>query len=163
MWRFIFRKNTMLRFTRSLLTIAFGCIACSFSVIAIAQDKAENDPFKYPVFEGVMTCDDAVTVVVVPDKKVPHHFVLSLGKVQFKSVRVPTSSGAIRLEDKAHGIVWLQMSNKSMLFNEKAGKRLAHNCRNALQAQTEKELIATDAPNILDSLARKDPTTIVTP
>ena len=144
----------MLRFTTPLLVIAFGFMTSSL---------AASDPFKYPVFEGSMACDDKVTVAVAQDKKLPNHFLLSVGKMQFKTVRVPTDSGAIRLEDKAHGIVWLQMSNKSMLFNEKAGKRLANNCRNALQAQTEKELIATDAPNILDSLTRKDPTAVVTP
>jgi hypothetical protein len=153
----------ILRFTTPWLVIAFGMMVGSFPVCAIAQSRVTNDPFKYPVFEGSMACDDNMTVVVTQDHKTPHHFVLSIAKLQFKTVRVPTDSGAIRLEDKAHGIVWLQMSNKSMLFNEKASKRLANNCRNALQVAKEKELIATDAPNILDSLARKDPAVVVTP
>jgi hypothetical protein len=96
-----------------------------------------------------MACDDKVFVTVTEMKKQPHHFDVHIGKFHYKTVRVPTNSGAIRLEDKAHGIVWLQMSNKSMLFNEKAGKRLANNCRNeeqkavdlALSAQPDTTLI----------------------
>jgi hypothetical protein len=63
-----------------------------------------------------------------------------MGKAHYKTKRIPTDSGAIRLEDKSHGIVWLQMANKSMLFNEKAGKRLANNCRNDVQKTAENAL-----------------------
>jgi hypothetical protein len=127
----------MLRFTTPLLAIAFGFMVSSFSASALAQHKVANDPFKYPVFEGNMACDDKVMVVVAHDKKMLNHFVILMGKAHYKAQRVPTDSGAIRLEDKAHGIVWLQMSNKSMLFNEKVGKRLANNCRNDAQKEVE--------------------------
>jgi hypothetical protein len=118
----------MLRFTTPLLAITFGFMVSSLSVSALAQHKVANDPFKYPVFEGNMACDDKVMVTVAHDRKIPNHFVLAIGKTHYKT---------IRLEDKAHGIVWLQMSNKSMLFNEKAGKRLANNCRNDAQKEVE--------------------------
>ena len=127
----------MLRFMTPLLVIVFGFMTSSFPTNTKAQSKAVNDPFKYPVFEGRISCDDKVTVVVMQDKKMPNHFVLLMGKAHYKTQRVPTDSGAIRLEDKAHSIVWLQMSNKSMLLNEKAGKRLANNCRNETQKEVE--------------------------
>ncbi len=142
-WQFIFRKNTMLpmlSFTTPLIAIVFGFLTGSISATAFAQGSADHNPFKYPVFEGHMVCDDKVSVVVTYDKKMPNHFVLAMGKAHYKAQRVPTESGAIRLEDKASGIVWLQMSNKSMLFNEKVGKRLATNCRNDAQLDTEMAL-----------------------
>jgi hypothetical protein len=137
---FTFKENTMTR----LLPIVFGLVFASFSVNgfaeANAQVKADNDPFKYPVYEGRMACDDKVFVVVVEDLKIPNNFDVLVGKAHYKTKRIPTYSGAIRLEDKSHGIVWLQMANKSMLFNEKAGKRLATNCRNDIQQEAENAL-----------------------
>jgi hypothetical protein len=144
-WVFTFKENAM----TSLLPIVFGLFFASFSVSGFAQVKVDNDPFKYPVYEGRMTCDDKVFVVVVESLKIPNNYDVLIGKAHYKTTRVPTDSGAIRLEDKAHAIVWLQMSNKSMLLDEKAGKRLANNCRNDLQAATEKALLVKPDTTIL--------------
>ena len=126
----------MLRF----LSIALGFIVTTASFNGFAQIKDDSDPFKYPVYEGRIACDDKVFVSIVEDRKIPNNFNVLIGKTHYKTKRVPTDSGAIRLEDKIHGIVWLQMANKSMLFNEKAGKRLATNCRNDLQNAAENAL-----------------------
>jgi hypothetical protein len=134
-----------------LLSTALGLVWVTFcaSGLAQVQVKADSDPFKYPVYEGRMACDDAVFVVVVEDRKIPNHFDVLIGKAHYKTKRIPTSSGAIRLEDKARSIVWLQMSNKSMLLNEKAGKRLANNCRNATQKVAEEALSAKPDTSVL--------------
>jgi cell wall-associated NlpC family hydrolase len=39
-----------------------------------------------------------------------------------------TTTGAVRLEDKKNGIMWLQIANKSMLMNSKVGQRMVDNC-----------------------------------
>ena len=96
-----------------------------------------------------MACDDKVFVAVVEDRKIPNNFDILIGKAHYKAKRIPTDSGAIRLEDKPHGIVWLQMANKSMLLNEKAGKRLANNCRNDIQQVAEKNLLAKPDTTVL--------------
>jgi hypothetical protein len=41
---------------------------------------------------------------------------------------VDSRTGAIRLEDPVRGAMWLQLGNKSMLLNQKAGQRLADEC-----------------------------------
>jgi hypothetical protein len=129
-----------------LLSIAIGLGFASFCINGMAQAnapmKADNDPFKYPVYEGRMACDDNVFVVVIEDKKIRNNFDVLVGKAHYKTKRIPTDSGAIRLEAKAQSIVWLQMANKSMLLNEKAGKRLANNCRNETQKAAETALLA---------------------
>ena len=132
-----------------LLSIAFGFVVISLCFNGVAQVKADNDPFKYPVYEGRMACDDKVFVAVVEDRKIPNNFDILIGKAHYKAKRIPTDSGAIRLEDKPHGIVWLQMANKSMLLNEKAGKRLANNCRNDIQQVAEKNLLAKPDTTVL--------------
>ena len=40
----------------------------------------------------------------------------------------PTTTGAVRLEDKKAGVVWLQIANKSMLMNAKIGQRMVDEC-----------------------------------
>ena len=39
-----------------------------------------------------------------------------------------TTTGAVRLEDKKNGMMWLQIANKSMLMNSKIGQRMVDNC-----------------------------------
>ncbi len=42
---------------------------------------------------------------------------------------VSTTTGAVRLEDKASGLVWIQIPAKSMLLNSKQGLQLANECK----------------------------------
>jgi hypothetical protein len=44
-----------------------------------------------------------------------------------------TTTGAVRLEDKKNGVMWLQIANKSMLMNAKAGQRMVDNCTHPAQ------------------------------
>jgi hypothetical protein len=47
----------------------------------------------------------------------------------YPMTRVSTSSGAVRLEDKTSGLVWIQIPAKSMLMDSKAGRQLANECQ----------------------------------
>ena len=42
---------------------------------------------------------------------------------------VSTTTGAVRLEDQASGLVWIQIPAKSMLLNSKLGQQLANECK----------------------------------
>ena len=42
---------------------------------------------------------------------------------------VTTTTGAVRLEDKTSGLVWIQIPAKSMLLNSRLGQQLANECR----------------------------------
>ena len=59
----------------------------------------------------------------------PGYFNLKGKGYSYRMHPVVTSTGAIRLEDQHDGgAVWLQLANKSMLMDQKAGKRLADEC-----------------------------------
>jgi hypothetical protein len=47
----------------------------------------------------------------------------------YPMTRVGTTTGAVRLEDKASGLVWIQIPAKSMLLNSKQGLQLANECK----------------------------------
>lgn len=116
-----------------------------------AVTHSEPIQFDYPAATGVIACEDQVSVTITPDVKRANGFDIQMGKAHYAAVRVNTESGAIRIEDAKHGVVWLQMSNKSMLMNEKAGKRLANNCRTAEQIAAQTALDASTAPSALNS------------
>lgn len=82
------------------------------------------------VYQGAMQCQGS-TVQVNPVAGNPSQFVLTHGKRTFNMVQVPTTTGTVRLEDKAQGVTWLQLGNKSMLMDQRQGSRLADGCQDA--------------------------------
>ncbi len=47
----------------------------------------------------------------------------------YSMMAVSTTTGAVRLEDKVSGLVWIQIPAKSMLLNSRLGQQLANECR----------------------------------
>lgn len=48
---------------------------------------------------------------------------------KYAMVPVSTTTGAVRFENRASGMVWIQIPAKSMLLNTKQGAQLANECR----------------------------------
>ena len=80
------------------------------------------------VFTGLAACEFSQQVEVQPVAGRPGLFRLSHGKKQFTMVPQPTTTGAVRLEDRRAGILWLQIPAKSMLIDMRAGRRLIDDC-----------------------------------
>ncbi len=95
---------------------------------ASSASAAAVDPLAADVLTGSIKCELGRVVVVAANPKKRGHFNVSVGKVSFDMKPVETTTGALRMEDKARGGVWLQLGNKSMLMNEKIGQRVADNC-----------------------------------
>ncbi len=102
---------------------------------------------------GKMPCELSAFVHVKPDPSGPGRFILEAGKQRFYMVPVVSLTGALRLEDQRAGAVWIQLGNKSMLMDQKAGRRLADACVSAEQAIVAKELERNPAPSLLDAPA----------
>ena len=64
---------------------------------------------------------------------------------------VATTTGVVRLEDPKSGAVWLQISNKSMLMNQKLGRRLADECMTPEQTAVALALKKGATPGLLDT------------
>ncbi len=103
------------------------------------------------VYQGKMSCELGASVTVTADAKVPGFFDLQIKNLKYRMAPVVTSTGAIRLEDQQAGAVWLQLSNKSMLMNQKLGQRLADVCMNPEQIVVAELLIKNPAPSLLDA------------
>jgi len=81
------------------------------------------------VYVGEIPCELNAHVNVAKDPAAPGYFQLDGKGFRYRMSPVATSTGAVRLEDKEGGAVWLQIANKSMLMDQKRGQRLADECK----------------------------------
>ena len=81
------------------------------------------------VMVGTANCEfnQQVSVAAVDGK--PGHFKVGFNKASYVMVPEETTTGAVRLEDKKNGMVWVQIPAKSMLLNAKAGQRMVDGCQ----------------------------------
>lgn len=107
------------------------------------------------VHTGRIGCELGKHVNVVRDEAHPGYFKVTGSGFNFHMSPVPTSTGAIRLEDTRAGAVWLQIANKSMLMNQKAGQRLADECMSPAQLQVAEAIKKNPLPNLLEGVAGK--------
>jgi hypothetical protein len=122
-----------------------------------AKAEAPLSPELLAIAERVQTgripCELGHNVAILPDAASPGYFTITTGNSRFRATPVATTTGAIRLEDKARGGVWLQLANKSMLLDEKNGKRLADECMSAGQKQVADAMRAAPPTSVLGSPA----------
>lgn len=85
------------------------------------------------VLTGTAHCefDQRVSVDAMTDK--PGHFRVAFKGATYTMVPHETTTGAVRLEDRRNGIVWLQIPAKSMMMNHKVGQRMVDGCMHAEQ------------------------------
>lgn len=102
------------------------------------------------VYVGTKACELGKSVQIEPVADAPGYFHLSMGGQRYRMRPVETTTGAVRLEDRAQGAVWIQLANKSMLMNQRMGRRLADECANAVQRAAAEALRLNPAPHLLD-------------
>lgn len=126
--------------------VASGLIAANAALspaeLAIAQQ----------VYVGRMACELGAFVNVSADGASPGHFMVEGRGFKYHMVPVATSTGAVRLEDAKGGAVWLQISNKSMLMNQKLGQRLADECQGAEQVVVAEAIRKNPPLSLLERL-----------
>jgi hypothetical protein len=97
--------------------------ADSVETISITQLEIANR-----VMTGTAQCEFEQTVNVQRIEDRPGHFKVGFRNASYTMVPQETTTGAVRLEDKKAGVVWLQIPAKSMLMNSKAGQRMVDGC-----------------------------------
>ncbi|HSB98491.1 MAG TPA: hypothetical protein VLE45_01165 [Burkholderiaceae bacterium] len=94
----------------------------------VAALSAEQISTADRVLLGQSRCefDQSVNVAAVPGRK--GWFNVEYKGKSYLMAPEHTTTGAVRLEDKRAGMMWLQIANKSMLMNSKIGQRMVDNC-----------------------------------
>jgi hypothetical protein len=151
--------------------LAASCLLFSSNVLAqtAAHKPAPHKPAAHATSKGLsaeqlaiadmvttgrISCGDGHSVTITPDAKIQGAFDLKFGSTKYDVEPVSTKSGAIRLEDRKTGIVFMQLANKSMLFNERAGKRLADDCISPNQQVVADQLNSQIGTGLLDGPSR---------
>jgi hypothetical protein len=101
------------------------------------------------VYVGDIACELGAKVVIKARKR-PGYFLVTHGINRFVMHPVESRTGAIRLEDPERGALYLQIANKSMLMNQKEGKRLADECQSPEQAKVAAVMKNSPPINILE-------------
>jgi hypothetical protein len=140
-----------LGFAASILWVS-GAMAQNVALTAAHLEAAMK------VQLGTLPCELGQTVVLTADASEMGFFNLQIGKQRFRVSPELTTTGAVRLEDKAAGIVWLQLANKSMLMNQKLGRRIADECKSTIQLKVAEEMRLRPPASVLDD---KAPTEVV--
>jgi hypothetical protein len=121
--------------------------------VAVAQSvvlSAEQIAVAGQVHVGTLPCELGQTVVLLAEPGEAGYFSLKIGKARYRLLPELTTTGAVRLEDKAAGVVWLQLANKSMLMNHKQGRRMADECKSPVQLQVADEMRRNPPASVLD-------------
>ena len=103
------------------------------------------------VHKGQMPCELGATVRLETDTLQPGYFYLHGKGFRYRMHPVATSTGAIRLEDRKAGVVWLQLANKSMLMDQKKGRRMADECANAEQLAFAQSMKSNPPHSLIDT------------
>lgn len=125
--------------------MATGIMAAEAALTPAELEIAER------VHVGRLPCELGASVTLTPDPKSPGYFTVQVKAQKFRMFPVATTTGAIRLEDQRAGAVWLQLANKSMLMNQKAGQRLADACMSPAQVAVAAALEKNPARSVLDA------------
>ena len=119
----------------------------------IAAAEAALEPAELAIAErvhtGVMPCEAGTSVTLASDPAAPGYFDMQGKNFRFRMVPVSTVTGAIRLEDRQAGAVWLQLPNKSMLMNQKIGQRMADGCMSQSQLVVAQAMKDAPPPDLL--------------
>jgi hypothetical protein len=135
--------------------------AKSLAEDTVEQVNAAQMDVAARVLTGVADCEFNQKVTVQPMEGREGHFHVLHNKMRYTMVPQETTTGAVRLEDKRAGVVWLQIPAKSMLMNMKIGQRMVDSC--TLSEQRAAVKAVTEAIGIVAAPAAAPPATPAAP
>ncbi len=123
-------KPKQSRSREELKSEAKGLAVASETVAALTAAQME---VASRVLIGKADCEFSQHVDVQPAEGKPGHFKVNFKNASYEMVPEETTTGAVRLQDKRNGVMWLQIPSKSMLLNNKIGQRMVDSCMVASQ------------------------------
>jgi hypothetical protein len=139
-------------------SVAAAAPAAAVTPSAEAHLGADELAIAERVHKGHLSCELGASVRVEADASRPGYFDLQGKGFRYRMHPVSTSTGAIRLEDKKAGAVWLQLANKSMLMDQNKGRRIADECANSEQVAFAQNMKNNPPPKLFDTtgMGRQD-------
>lgn len=144
-------KKTAAKKTTVKKAAVAGAATAGAAAVAAKVLSADEMAIADRVHTGRIACELGQHVNVTRDDKNPGYFHVSGNGFAFHMSPIGTSTGVVRLEDVKAGAVWLQIANKSMLMNQKAGQRLADECMSPEQLQVAEAIKKNPPQSLLES------------
>ena len=116
--------------TKSSTKAAAGVAVAAAAVGVVTANQLD---IAARVLTGKADCESNQHVNVDAIATQPGHFKVGFKNVNYTMTPEETTTGAVRLEDKKSGVVWLQIPSKSMLMNQKVGQRMVDGCTHSEQ------------------------------
>lgn len=147
------RKTSAPRKAAAAAAAAVGGAGAGVAVATLAPRALNAEEMKLAdrVYTGRINCELGKHVNVTRDEKSPGHFFVSGQGFSYHMSPVGTSTGVVRLEDQRAGATWLQIANKSMLMNQKQGKRMADECMSPEQLQVAEAIKKNPPQSLLEA------------
>lgn len=118
--------------------------------VALTPSPAPEILIAQQIHQGHLPCELGASVRIEADATQPGYFHVHGKGFRYRMFPVQTSTGTLRLEDKKAGAVWLQLANKSMLMDQKRGRRLADECAHPDQLAFAEAMKTNPPPSLLD-------------
>ena len=126
----VVKKKPVSQSRQQLKSEAKGLALATETVEVITQTQID---LAARVLTGSAQCEFNQKVEIDPVDGKPGLFKVGFNGRHYTMSPQETTTGAVRLEDKAGGAVWLQIPTKSMLLDTKIGQRLVDACTQAEQ------------------------------
>ena len=127
-----------------------GLAATAPAALSASDSMSQDLAIAQQIHQGLMPCEMGASVRVEADAAAPGYFHVQGKGFRYRMYPVRTSTGALRLEDKKAGAVWLQLANKSMLMDQKKGRRVADDCAHPEQVAYGQDMKTNPPPSLFD-------------
>jgi len=127
-----------------------GLTATAFVATGASDSLSQDLAIAQQIHQGLMPCEMGASVRVDADVTAPGFFHVQGKGFRYRMYPVRTNTGALRLEDKKAGAVWLQLANKSMLMDQKKGRRVADECAHPEQVAYSQDMKTNPPPSLFD-------------
>ncbi|MDB5817390.1 MAG: hypothetical protein JWQ11_1030 [Rhizobacter sp.] len=97
-------------------------------VVVLPEASADQMAAAENIYYGAFECEFKQSIDIAKNAKFPGYVDVKYGKMEWTSVPVLSSTGALRLEDVKGESLVVQISSKSMLMNVKTGQRMVDDC-----------------------------------
>lgn len=124
--------------------------AASTTVVPVVASAPAPTAPAAEVWAGAYQCEHAEKVSMRPGQG-PDMVELQWKAQRWQMRRVDSRSGAMRLEDASARMVWIQLPNKSMLLDQRQGRRLLDECQHDIQVQTAAQMKNNPPPALFDT------------
>jgi len=124
--------------------------ATALVVVGVSDPLSQDLAIAQQIHQGLMPCEMGASVRVEADAAAPGYFHVQGKGFRYRMYPVRTTTGALRLEDKKAGAVWLQLANKSMLMDQKKGRRVADECAHPEQVAYGQDMKTNPPPSLFD-------------